>query len=234
MLDKVLKRFYKIVAVAPDGTDFAIHLDGRPVKTPAGKRLAVPSQALAEAMAEEWQAQGEQIRPSTMPLTQLASTALDRIGPERAVILDQLSRYAGTDLLCYRATSPSDLVARQQAAWQPLLDWAEDTIGARMVVTAGIVAIDQSADALAALAGRLAVYDLWRLTVAQAACAASGSLILALALAERRISAAQAFDLSQLDENFQIEQWGEDWEARQRRDGLRRDLDAAERLLSLV
>lgn len=234
MLNKTLKRFYKQASVAETEDGFAIHLDGRPVKTPAGRKLAVPFAALAEAMAAEWQEQGEEIKPKSMPMTQLASTALDRIGPERATILEQLTRFADTDLLCYRADFPHHLVERQMAHWQPLLDWAADHLQARLAVTVGVLAVPQPAAALAALAARLETYDVWRLCTAQAACAAAGSLVLALALAEGRIDGEQTYQLSQLDETFQIEQWGEDAEATARRDALRRDILAAERLLALT
>lgn len=234
MLNRTIKRFYTQATVGGSEDGFAVLLDGRPVKTPAGKRLAVPSQRLAEAIAEEWREQGEEITPSAMPLTQLASTALDRVGPERTVIHEQLLHYAGTDLLCYRARSPGDLVARQTQGWQPLLDWAAETVGARLLSTDAIIAVEQPADAVAALAARLDSHDVWRLTVTQAACAACGSLVLGLALAEGRIAAAEAFALSQLDETYQIEQWGEDWEATRRRDALMRDLLAAETLRDLL
>lgn len=234
MLNKTLKRFYKQASVAEAEGGFAIHLDGRPVKTPAGRRLAVPFRALAEAMVAEWQEQGEEIRPRTMPMTQLASTTLDRVGPERATILDQLARFADTDLLCYRADYPPDLVRRQTGQWQPLLDWAAEIVGARLAVTSGVVAVAQPAEALAALVARLDSYDDWRLCTAQAACAAAGSLVLALAMVEGRISGQQTYELSQLDETFQIEQWGEDYEAADRRAALQRDILAAERLLQLL
>jgi chaperone required for assembly of F1-ATPase len=234
MLNKTLKRFYKQASVAEADGGFAVHLDGRPVKTPAGRRLAVPYRALAEAMTEEWQAQGEEIRPSTMPMTQLASTALDRIAPERAAILEQMIRFAETDLLCYRADFPPDLVARQTAQWQPLLDWAAETMGARLAVTSGVVAISQPVEAVAALLARLEGYDPWRLCAAQAACAASGSLVLGMAMAEGRLTGQQTYEVSQLDETYQIEQWGEDYEAADRRAALQRDILAAERLLTLL
>lgn len=234
MLNRTIKRFYKQANVAEAEGGFAVQLDGRTVKTPAGTRLMVPSRPLAEAMAAEWDAQGEDIQPALMPMTQLASTALDRVGPERAAIQEQLGKFAATDLLCYRAEFPPDLVARQTRLWQPLLDWAAETLGAALVTTAGILAVEQPAAALAALSARLDNYDVWRLTAAQAACAASGSLVLALALAEDRLSGEETFEVSQLDETYQIEQWGEDYEAADRRDVLKRDILAAERLLRLV
>lgn len=234
MLKKTIKRFYKQVGIAAAGNGFAIHLDGRPVKTPAGTPLTVRSRLLAEAMAAEWDAQTTDIKPATMPLTQLASTALDRIGPERPVILEQMAKFAGTDLLCYRAAYPPDLVARQTRLWQPLLEWAAEVVGAVLATTTEIIAIEQSPEALAALTARLDGYDVWRLTAAQAACAASGSLVLALAFAEGRLTGQDTFDLSQLDETFQIEQWGEDYEAADRRAELKGDILAAEQFLRLA
>jgi chaperone required for assembly of F1-ATPase len=167
-------------------------------------------------------------------MTQLASTALDRIAPERAAILEQMIRFAETDLLCYRADFPPDLVARQTAQWQPLLDWAAETMGARLAVTSGVVAISQPVEAVAALLARLEGYDPWRLCAAQAACAASGSLVLGMAMAEGRLTGQQTYEVSQLDETYQIEQWGEDYEAADRRAALQRDILAAERLLTLL
>lgn len=234
MLQKTIKRFYKSAGVAEAEGGFAIQLDGKPVKTPAGKALVVPTKALAEAVAAEWEAQEAEVKPHSMPLTQLASTALDRVGPERAAILEQLMHYAGTDLLCYRADFPPDLVERQARQWQPLLDWARAELGADLAATEGVIAIDQPAAALASLRARLESCDTWRLTAVQSAAAAAGSLVLALALEAGRLSSAETFALSQLDESYQIEQWGEDAEAAQRRTVLERDIDAAGRLLALV
>lgn len=234
MLNKTIKRFYKQADVAEAEGGFAIRLDGRPIKTPATRQLVVPTRALAEAVAAEWEEQGEEVVPALMPMTQLASTALDRISAERPVIQEQMAKFATTDLLCYRAEFPPDLVRRQNSQWQPLLDWAAETLGSAMVVTVGIMAVDQPKPALDALSARLDSYDVWRLTVAQAACAASGSLVLALALTEGHLTGEETFELSQLDETYQIEQWGEDWEAADRRDVLKRDILAAERLLKLI
>lgn len=234
MLNKTIKRFYKQTDVAEAEGGFAVRLDGRPIKTPAAKQLIVPSRALAEAMAAEWDEQGDEVFPALMPMTQLASTALDRIGPERPVIQEQMAKFATTDLLCYRAEFPPDLVRRQTEQWQPLLSWAAESLGAALVVTAGIMAVEQPKAALDALNAHLDGYDIWHLTVAQAACAASGSLVLALALADGRLTGEETFALSQLDETYQIEQWGEDYEAADRRDVLKRDILAAERLLALI
>lgn len=234
MLQKTIKRFYKQAGIAATDAGFAVRLDGKPVKTPAGHALEVPAQALAEAIAAEWEAQESEVKPHSMPLTQLASTAIDRVGPERAAILEQLLNYAGTDLLCYRADFPPDLVERQARGWQPLLDWAREQVGAALAATEGVIAIDQPAEALAALQARLDGLDTWRLTAVQSATAASGSLVLALALEAGRLTGGETFALSQLDETYQIEQWGEDAEAAQRRAILERDIKAAERFLALL
>ena len=229
-----IKRFYKTAAAIPAEGGFAVAVDGRPVKTPLGTPLTVANLALAEICAAEWEAQVEFILPHTMPLTQLVTTALDRIGPERPIIQAELTKYARTDLMCYRADFPPDLVERQMRLWQPLLDWAATELEAKLVVTSGVVAIDQPPEALEALEAHLDSCDTWTLTAVQAACAAAGSLVLALALAKGRITAAEVFDLSQLEETFQIEQWGEDDEVASRRAALKFDIDAAGRLLVLA
>jgi chaperone required for assembly of F1-ATPase len=234
MASKTFKRFYKQAAFVETAAGFAIQLDGKAVKTPGARPLEVPSLALAESIAAEWQQQGEEVRPAAMPMTQLATTALDRVGPERHAIQGQLMGYAATDLLCYRAEAPSELVAHQAAHWQPLLDWAALALDAPLNTTAGVLAVEQPPAALAALARSLDSLDPWRLTAVQAATAAAGSLVLALALEAGRLSAEAVFDLSQLDETFQIERWGEDYEAADRRSQLRQDIDATGRLLDLL
>lgn len=230
-----LKRIYKTVQVTETPNGFAVHLDGKPVRTPAGKPLVVETHLiLVENIAREWEAQSEIIRPSTMPLTQLAATAIDRISAERTAILNHLVAYAETDLLCYRAHTPAGLRERQDRLWQPLVDWLADETGASLVVTAGIVAVDQTPEALEIVRARFDALDLWHLTAAQAAAAASGSAILALALAHGRLNGQQVYDLSQVDEGWQVEFWGEDAEAAQRRHNLHADIMAADRLLTLL
>jgi chaperone required for assembly of F1-ATPase len=233
-LAKSFKRIYARAETMATDDGHVVRLDGKPVKTPGGRLLAVPSSALAEAMIAEWNGQGEMVIPATMPLTQLASTALDRVGPERAHIIAELMKYAGTDLLCYRAEVPLDLAERHAREWQPLLDWAALTLDASLMTTTAMLAIAQPPQTLAALERFLGGADPWRLTAIQSATAAMGSLILALALAEGRLTAEQAFALSQLDETYQIEQWGEDEEAAERRAELRQDIAAAAGLLALL
>jgi chaperone required for assembly of F1-ATPase len=228
-----MKRFYSEATVAGTTDGFTISLDGRDVRTPAGRRLVVPHAALAEAIAAEWLAQEEVVRPATMPLTQLAVSALDRVIPERAAIIDQVVAFAGTDLLCYRAGAPADLARRQEEIWQPILAWAAATLGTELVVTQGVLPVAQPETALAAVRMVVRGYDDLRLTALQSAVAAMGSALLGIALVEERLTATEAFAASQLDEMYQIELWGEDAEAAARRQGLLADVEAAARLLAL-
>jgi chaperone required for assembly of F1-ATPase len=228
-----MRRFYSEVKGAQSGDGFLVMLDGKSVRTPLGRTLSLPNAALAEAIAEEWRSQGDTIRPESMPLTQLASTALDRVIPNRAAIIGQLIQYAKTDLLCYRAETPRDLVARQEREWQPLVDWVTMTFDVELCVTRGIIPVEQPATSLATLAEVLARYDDMRLTALQSAVAAMGSVLLGLALVEGRLGAEEAFAASQLDESYQIELWGEDAEAAKAREALRNDIAAAAQFIDL-
>ena len=229
-----MRRVYKEVAARPVEGGWGVFLDGRKLRTPAKRALTVPSQPLAEAIAAEWDAQETDIRPERMPLMRLAATALDRTASERDKIVAEIANYAGTDLVCYRAEQPPALAARQHAAWQPLIDWAASRYDAGLAVTAGIVPQPQSPASLRAFANVVAAFDDLRLTALQALTAACGSLVIALALAEGRLDAAAAFAVSQLDETFQIEAWGEDAEATKRRSLLAEDIEAAARFLELL
>ena len=229
-----MKRFYQAVAVAATEDGFAITLDGKPVKTPAGKKLSVPTAALAAALAEEWRAQGETIVPSSMRLMQLASTALDRMALTRGQVLGFLIGFGASDVLCYRADQPADLAALQAARWQPWLDWARRELGAALTVTRGIVPVVQEEGALAALRARLEAADDWMLTALQSLAPCLGSLVLALAVIEGKLAAEPAFELSRLEEAFQNERWGADSEAIARNNGLRQEVLAAARLLELL
>jgi len=229
-----MKRFYKQAAAAAQDGVFSILLDGRPVRTPNKSLLHLPSAALADAIAAEWAAQGDAIEPAAMPLTQLASTAIDRTGPQKDEIVSQIARYAQTDLVCYRADSPQALANRQQAAWAPLLDWLERTHGAKLAVTAGIQPVQQPAEALAAVQRAVAGFGHFPLAGLSSAASAMGSVVLGLALAGGRISAEQAADAAFIDEIFQMEQWGSDAEEQARLARLRSDLNAVERFLALL
>lgn len=234
MLAQVRKRFYERVSVEAEEGGFAVHLDGKTLRTPAKKPLILPCRPLADALAAEWQAQGEDIVPATMPLMQLVSTAIDRIVPHRNAVMDEMMRYAETDLLCYRAGHPAELTELQARRWQPLLDWAADQLGAQMVVTEGLMAVPQPTRALLVLRQHLEGLTLWQLTAAQSLTAACGSLVLALATTSGRVAGEVAWELALLDELYQNERWGEDWEATERRAVLRRDILAAEQLVHLT
>lgn len=229
-----MKRFYKIAAVEERAGGFGVALDGRALRTPSGAPLLLPTRQAAEAIAGEWAAQGDELKPAAMPVMQLASTAIDRIAPLRDAVVDELLRYAATDLLCYRADSPAELVERQTQSWQPVIDWAMLRFDAGLRVTAGVLPVEQPAEALVALRRAIDGYDLWRLCVLQSLTAATGSLLLALAVIEGRLDGEAAYHASQLDESYQIALWGEDAEAAQRRAGLRADVLAAAEFLAAV
>ncbi len=230
---KTVKRVYERaqVAAAPEG--YAVALDGRAVKTPGRRPLVLPTAALAEAVAAEWQAQEDEVRPDKMPLTRLAATAIDRAAEQRAQVVGEVVAYAATDLVCHRAGAPPELAARQAEGWQPLVDWLDERYGARLAVTGGVIALDQPAEALAALRGVVETFDDFALAALYAVTSASGSLVIALALAEDRIDAEEAWALSEIDESFQIERWGDDREAAERRARLRDEVRAAARFLDL-
>jgi chaperone required for assembly of F1-ATPase len=228
------KRRFRQAAVEALPAGYRIALDGKPLMTPAGAPLQAASQALAEAVAAEWRALGEEIDPARLPLTRLLGSAIDLVGPNRAELVARTADYAGTDLLCYRAEAPPGLAERQHAGWQPLLDWAALRFEARLRVTAGVLAVPQPGDALEALRRAVEAYDDLRLTALAAATATCGSLILGLALAEGRLDAEGAWALSQLDEIYQSELWGEDAEAARRRAALKDDIAAAARFLALL
>jgi chaperone required for assembly of F1-ATPase len=228
------KRFYKSVSVAEQGGVFAILLDGRPVKTPLKKALETRHRALADAIAAEWRAQGAEIDPAAMPLTRLLSTAIDRVAAERDAMTASLLAYLDTDLLCYRAPHPAALKERQAAVWQPILDWLEAAHGIGLSVVHGVAPVTQPEAARAAAARVLSALPVDTFTAVQAAAAATGSVGLALALGQGRISAAEAFAAAQLDETYQNEQWGEDAEALERRRRIEADIAAVGRYLALI
>jgi chaperone required for assembly of F1-ATPase len=229
-----MRRFYKKAEVVSAASGYGIALVGRLVKTAGKQDLIVPSLALAAAVAAEWEAQQGEIRREAMPLTRLAGATIDRSAAQRAAVVRQVAHYAGTDLVCYRAAHPPALAARQQAVWQPLIDWAAGRYGAPLVVTTGIVPERQPAASLAAFTEAVAEHDDFSLTALHAATATCGSLVIALALLEGRLDADQAFAASQLDESFQIEAWGEDAEQAERRAALAAEIVAAARFISLL
>jgi chaperone required for assembly of F1-ATPase len=230
----VNRRFYREAAAVAEGDRWRIALDGKVVKTPARNPLALPTRALAEAIAAEWAAQDTKVKPDTMPLMQLASTAIDRVAPERARIIAEIAGYAATDLVCYRAEAPAELVARQAAQWDPLIEWLRERYDVSLKVAAGVMAIPQSEQALAALTRAVAAQDDLRLTALGVMTGAAGSLAVASAVLEGRIGPEAAAEAAQLDELFQAERWGIDPEAEKRRALQRADLAAAKRFLDLL
>jgi len=199
-------------AVALD-SGFTIHLDARPVRTPLKSPLVVPSLALAQAIAAEWQAQVGKVNPETMPFTRTANSAIDKVAPQRDAVAEMLAEYGGSDLLCYRAEGPDDLTLRQAAAWDPVLNWAKDAFDAPLIATVGVMHVDQPAGSLASLRQAVDALDPFRLAAFHDLVAISGSLVLALAVIHRHLTAEAGWDLSRIDENWQIALWGEDEEA---------------------
>jgi chaperone required for assembly of F1-ATPase len=224
------KRFWTDVAIVDRG----ILLDGRPLKTPARAELRLPTDSLANAVAEEWRAVGGTIDPRAMPLTGLANAAIDRVAPDVPAFVDGLARYAQADLLCYRAAHPIELIAVQGETWDPPLDWARARYGIEFAVTGAIVHVDQPRETIARLTAAVAARDAFHLVALSPLVTLSGSLVLALALAEGAMTEQQAWDAAECDELFQAEHWGEDSLATTMREDKRRDFRAAARFLALL
>lgn len=230
-----MKRFYRTVSVET-GEDGAhgVFLDGKPVRTPARTALALPSRALAEAVAAEWEAQEGVVKPLTMPLTRLAATTIDRVPQHRGIFIDEIVAYFGNDLLCYRADAPADLVARQAAAWDPLLAWAAATHGIALEICTGVRHHPQPEGSATAARRLVEGLSAPALAAAHVLTASTGSAVLALALIAGAIGADAASDAAQLDEIYQAEKWGQDREAVQRRREIRDDIFAAARFAALA
>lgn len=207
------KRFWKETRVEATDGGFQVVLDGRPVRTPAKAPLVLPTRALAEALAVEWDAQEELVTPALMPMTRSANSAIDKVTAQRVEVADMLAAYGDSDLLCYRAEGPDGLVARQAAAWDPLLDWAEGALGARLLPRTGIVHEPQDAAALAALSDRVHALGPFELAGFHDLVAISGSLVIGFAAFERAFDIETLWDASRVDETWQADQWGEDEEA---------------------
>ena len=225
------RRFYKIVEVSANN---AVLLDGRSIKTPLKATLALPTLALASAVAAEWAAQVDVINPTTMPLTKLANTAIDRATSERQVILSEIVDYAGTDLVCYFATTPETLVQKQKHHWLPVLDWARNQLGATFAVAHGISHVAQTPDAIAAYRLHISALSAWRLTGVYVLTTLTGSALLSAMLEKNAISAANAWAATHVDEDFQIAHWGEDEEAKARRSGRHREFEGLVHYLELL
>lgn len=208
------KRFWTETAVTEaEGGGYTITLDGRPVRTPAKAPMVLPTRALAEAVAEEWEAQQDELRPETMPLTRTANSAIDKVSAQHDEVAALLAAYAETDLLCHRAEGPAPLIERQAQVWDPLLDWADKALGARLVPATGVMPVVQDARALANLADRVRAFDAYRLAAFHDLVSLSGSLVLAFAVVEIVHDPETIWEASRIDESWQAEQWGEDEDA---------------------
>lgn len=228
------KRFYARAAIGEGGEGgFPVLLDGKSVRTPARRLLAAPSRALAEAIAEEWNGQADAVDPARMPLTRLANAVIDAVADAAASVADEVERYFGSDLVCYRAEGPAGLVARQSRAWDPVLAWARETFGARFVQVEGVVFAAQPREAIAAVRAEIPS-DPWRLGAVSSITTLTGSALLALALAHARLDAGAAWTAAHIDEDWQMEQWGRDDIALQRRAFRYGELEAAVTVLRLA
>ena len=229
------KRFYKEAGVEQRDGDYHLVLDGRSAKTPNRQPLAVPTQALGEALAEEWARQGEEIDPGTMPITRIANSAIDGVAARRQEVVDDLVKYAGSDLICYRAADPEKLVRAQNASWNPILDWLRDTHGARFMLSEGVMHVAQPAAATQAIRAAVeAIRSPFQLAALHVMTTLTGSVLIALAHAEGRLDADQAWAVAHVDEHHQESIWGEDEEAMVRRRNREADFRAASRVFALA
>jgi chaperone required for assembly of F1-ATPase len=225
------KRFWTNVTCEGCEGGYTLRLDARAVKTPAKVAFVVPTLAMAEACAAEWEAQSGKIRPETMPMTRYANSAIDNVARQHSAVVEVVAAYGETDLLCYRATHPEALIARQAAGWDPLLDWAAGALSSPLRKTHGIIPIDQDPQSVARLHALTAAMPPFHLATFHDLVAITGSLILGLAIAKGRLSDGEAFALSRIDEHWQAELWGWDEEAAKFEAAKKVDLAAACRFL---
>lgn len=229
------KRFYKDAGVEERDGRFLLTLDGRTARTPGKQALAVPSRGLAEALAGEWQGQGNEIDPSTMPITRIVNSAIDGVAPRQAEVVDDLVRYAGSDLVYYRAGEPERLAKAQDEAWKPVLDWARDTHGARFTLGEGVMHVSQPDEAVAAIRAAIAqIRSPFALAALHVMTTLSGSVLIALAHAAGQMDVDRAWAAAHVDELYQESVWGEDYEAMERRSRREADFKAASRVFSLI
>lgn len=226
------KRFWTDALVEPAEEGFAVRLDTHKIRTPAGQPFLVPSLGLAQDVAKEWQAQGDEIAPLTMPMTRLCNSAIERINDVKADVVDVIGEYGETDLICYRAEAPAGLAARQAKAWDPVLAWVRDTHGIALVQTAGVLPVAQPRPSIAALKSWLAGQEPFALMAIHDLVTLSGSIVLARAVAERAWSAEAAWECARVDEKWQSDQWGEDDEAARAASLKRADFLTAARMLA--
>lgn len=228
-----MKRFYKQVTTGEVEGGYSVFLDGRPIKTPAKSALVLASRDMAEAIAAEWDRQEEKVDPASMPLMRYAATAIDRVTPQRDQVIDDLSGYGDTDLVCYRAPYPTHLVERQSKAWDPLVEWVHETHSVRLQVITGVGYIPQDPEGLAKLKSVLKAQSDLHLAAIHDIVSLTGSLVVALAVIAGRLEAEEAFEISELDETHVIEEWGEDAESKARRSNNKASLISAVEFLKL-
>jgi chaperone required for assembly of F1-ATPase len=229
-----MKRFYQDAAAVEIDGGYGVALDGRNIRTPAKAVLVAPTRALAEAIAKEWAAQVDKVDPATMPFMKFASTAIDRIRPQRDAVTGQIAAYAQTDLICYRAEGPLDLVQLQEESWQPLLDWCNERHGASLRATKGVIPIDQDSASLAALSAAVCEHDDFALSALHGLTSTSGSLVIGLAVTAGHLNAAGAVDAAQIDETFQADKWGYDKDAADALSGRRHEIESATTFYALL
>ncbi len=229
------KRFYERALAEPGPDGFVLTLDGRPARTPGKAPLVLPSLALADAVAAEWQAQAAAIDPATMPLTRLANTAIDGVAPRADAVRDDIARYAASDLVAYRAGDPERLVAAQAEAWDPVLDWARAALGARFILSQGVMFVEQPETSLARVRERLeAERSPFRLASLHVMTTLTGSILIALMQASGALGADAAWQAAHVDELFQEGRWGTDEDALERRARREAEFAAAARMLADV
>ena len=228
------RRFYKEASYGPHDAGFILLLDNRTGKTPAGNPLAVPSEALARRLADEWAGQGERLDPLSMPLTRLVNSAIDGVSSKVASVRADIVRRAGSDLLCYRADEPASLIAEEEAAWSPLLDYIREAIGAHFVVAEGVMHVAQKAETFAAVDGALEGYDHLGLSAIHTVTTLTGSVVIALAVARGAVTPEAAWQAAHVDEDWQMSRWGSDEPALQTRALHWREMEAAGFVLSVI
>ncbi len=220
------QRFYENAAVDEAGDTFSILLDGKPVRTPGRRLLAAPTRELAEAVAAEWAAQGETIDPMAMPLTRLVNSIIDGVVDAPQPVADNIAQYLSSDLVFYRVEGPKALVERQARHWDPIVTWARDKLGANFILGQGVMFVDQPDEALAA--ARTAIpADPWQLGAVSSITTLTGSALLALALLRGRMSVEEAWAAAHVDEDWNMEFWGRDERAMERRDFRFKEMNAA-------
>lgn len=229
------KRFYKQAAAAAGEGGFVVHLDGKPVKTPGKALLVLPTEKAAQLVADEFAAQGETLDLSSMPVFRLVNTALDGVANDPQAVLEDILRFASSDMLCYRAEGPDTLVRRQAEAWDPVIDWARATLGARLNLAEGVIHVEQPREAIAVLGVHLSQRaEPLRLAALHVMTSLTGSALLALAVDFGELDAEAAWNAAHVDEDFQAGQWGQDSEALARRASRKRDMMAAADLLEAI